>query len=181
MRNALMLAMSLLVAGCQSTVQQGPGFANAFPSSEWGKRALGNTTAYECKVESCGGTKSVIHYASFASYGSSPELGIAGGKKLEAEFRSRASVRTTLVAMLRQTLRSEEDREVQLNMNYFTNDSYVGYVISGFSPKTGHHILGEARIDDNSVILIGVSSANTARLKPLFARLKGNLTIKVPD
>jgi hypothetical protein len=66
-------------------------------------------------------------------------------------------------------------------MSYFTNASYVGYKFTGYSPKSGHNVLGEIRIDDNSVILFGVSSGDTARLRPLFAKLSDNLTIKSPE
>jgi hypothetical protein len=180
MKKAALLALGLLVSGCQSSVQQGPGFASAFPASEWSKRGIGSRTTYVCKTESCGGEKTELNFESIAANGQAPELGIAGGRKIEEEFRNRASVRTTLVAMLRQVLRSEEDRDITLNMTYFTNADYVGYNISGYSPKTGLHVLGEVRIDDNTIIIIGVTSEENSRLRPLLTKFVNNLSIKGP-
>jgi hypothetical protein len=177
MKKIAMLALGLLVSGCQSTVQQGPRFASAFPSNEWSKRGLGSAVTYDCKSESCGGAGTKVSFESIAAGGAAPELGIGGGRKIEEEFRSRTSVRTTLVSMLQQGLRSN-DTNLSLNMSYFSNANYVGYKISGYSPKTGIYVLGEARIDDNTIILIGISSEKTARLQPLFSKLTSNLLIK---
>jgi hypothetical protein len=180
MKKAAVLALGLLASGCQSSIQQGPGFASAFPASEWSKRGVGSRISYVCKTESCGGKKTELNFEGIAANGQAPELGIVGGRKIEVEFRNRASVRTTLVAMLRQVLRSEQDRDITLNMIYFTNAEYVGYNISGYSPKTGLHVLGEVRIDDNTIILIGVTSDDTSRLRPLLSKLISNLSIKGP-
>jgi hypothetical protein len=177
MKKIALVVLGLLLSGCQSSIQQGPEFASAFPAKEWSKSGGGLDVKYVCKVESCGGANTEVNFTTISNFGRAPELGLDGSKKLEVEFRNNASLRTTLVSMLRQALRSD-DPNGSINMNYFNKDSYVGYRVSGYSAKTGTHILGEVRIDDNAIILIGVESEKMARLRPLFAKLSSNLVIK---
>jgi hypothetical protein len=172
------LVSALLVSGCQSTVQQGPSFASAFPSKEWSKSGAGSGAKFLCKIDSCGGEKTEISYSSISSFGLAPDLGITGGKNLEEEFRTRQSVRTTLVAMLKRLLRSE-DPGANINLVYFSNANYVGYKVSGYSPKWGTHVLGEVRFDNDTIILIGTESEDLSRLRPLLSKLSSNLVIKI--
>ncbi len=158
--------------GCQSADIEKPGFASQFPASQWSEGGFGGTVKYRCKVDACGGTKTSISYDVIYARLPVQELGISSGTTVEKAFRENPSVKTTLVALLKNKISTTFDEASYVQLNYYSNGDYVGYRISGRSSKNEGYFDGEVRFDDNNVILVGAESPSANLSRSTFAKFK---------
>jgi hypothetical protein len=159
-----LLALSMLLGGAQGALAGD----TVGIGKEWSRSGFGGKVTYKCKQPSCGGPNNMMIVQSFGSISGAPQLGIPSGSNLEAEFRHRPEVRRTLAAMLQQFGREPRNKGTSFKTSYFENSTYAGFNFSFFDSNKRVHLVGQLRISDNKVIMVGGASYIAAAARRNF-------------
>jgi hypothetical protein len=170
-----LISLALLLGPLDATAARAENHTGA--AKEWSKSGFGSSKKFKCLKPSCGGKKSVVSFDRFGGVSQVPELGIAGGSTLEAEFRRRADVRRTMGAVLKQIVKETGNKGSNISTSYFATDQNVGFNISGYDANDKIHIFGKMIVSDNAVVLIGSQAESPALARRNYNSVAPSLMI----